>query len=153
MQLMISIWPKAVARVKEEVAAMQAVADAELGEGGIKIQPWDYRYYAEKVRKEKFDLDFNEVKPYLQLEKLREGMMWSAGEVFGLEFKQVDNVPVFHPDVRVWEVNRDGQFVGLWYFDPFARTGKRSGAWMTGYRDQSNMGAEITPLVLSLIHI
>ncbi len=145
MQLMLSIWPKAVARVKEEVAAMQAVADRENAD--ITIQAWDYRYYAEKVRKEKYDLDFNEVKPYLQLEKLREGMMWSAGEVFGLEFQEVDNVPVFHPDVRVWEVNRGGQFVGLWYFDPFARTGKRSGAWMTDYREQSNMGTAITPLV------
>ena len=145
MRLMTSIWPKAVARVKEEVAAMQAVADGE--NAGITIAPWDYRYYAEKVRKEKFNLDFNEVKPYLQLEKLREGMMWAASDVFGFEFKEVDNVEVFHPDVRVWEVNRAGQFVGLWYFDPFARTGKRSGAWMTDYREQSNMGAAIAPLV------
>ena len=150
MQLMTSIWPKAVARVKEEVAAMQAVADAENAgnpDAAITIKAWDYRYYAEKVRKEKFDLDFNEVKPYLQMEKLREGMMWAAGDVFGFEFKEVDNVEVFHPDVRVWEVNREGQFVGLWYFDPFARTGKRSGAWMTDYREQSNMGAAIAPLV------
>lgn len=150
MQLMISIWPKAVARVKEEVAAMQAVADAENAgdpDAAITIKAWDYRYYAEKVRKEKYDLDFNDVKPYLQLEKLREGMMWAAGDVFGFQFKEVDNVEVFHPDVRVWEVNRDGQFVGLWYFDPFARTGKRSGAWMTDYREQSNMEAKIAPLV------
>lgn len=150
MQLMTSIWPKAVARVKEEVAAMQAVADAEAAQRGgsaITIEAWDYRYYAEKVRKEKYDLDFNEVKPYLQLEKLREGMMWAAGDVFGFDFKEVQNVEVFHPDVRVWEVNRGGQFIGLWYFDPFARTGKRSGAWMTDYREQSNMGTAITPLV------
>ena len=150
MQLMTSIWPKAVARVKEEVAAMQAVADRETADNpdaAITIKAWDYRYYAEKVRKEKFDLDSNEVKPYLQLEKLREGMMWAAGDIFGFQFKEVQNVEVFHPDVRVWEVNRDGQFVGLWYFDPFARTGKRSGAWMMGYRQQSNMGTAITPLV------
>lgn len=145
MQLMMSIWPKAVARVKEEVAAMQTVADTE--GAGFKIEAWDYRYYAEKVRKSKYDLDFNEVKPYLQLEKLREGMMWAAGEVFALKFEQVESVPVFHPDVRVWEVKRDGQFVGLWYFDPFARTGKRSGAWMTDYREQSNMGVAVAPLV------
>ncbi len=145
MQLMLSIWPKAVARVKEEVAAMQALADRS-GDG-ITIQPWDYRYYAEKVRKTQYDLDFNEVKPYLQLEKLREGMMWAAGEAFGFEFQQVENVPVFHPDVRVWEVRRNHHVVGLWYFDPFARTGKRSGAWMTGYRDQSNMDSAVIPLV------
>ena len=150
MQLMMSIWPKAVARVKEEVAAMQAVADSENTDSenaGIKIEAWDYRYYAEKVRKAQYDLDFDDVKPYLQLEKLREGMMWAAGETFGFEFQQVENVPVFHPDVRVWEVKRDGKFVGLWYFDPFARTGKRSGAWMTDYREQSNMGESIAPLV------
>ena len=150
MQLMMSIWPKAVARVKEEVAAMQAVADGENTDGenaGIKIEPWDYRYYAEKVRKVQYDLDFDQVKPYLQLEKLREGMMWAAGETFGFEFEQVDNVPVFHPDVRVWEVKRGGKFVGLWYFDPFARTGKRSGAWMTDYREQSSMDEAIAPLV------
>ena len=150
MRLMMSIWPKAVARVKEEVAAMQAVADSE-NEGseneGIKIEAWDYRYYAEKVRKAKYDLDFNEVKPYLQLEKLREGMMWAAGDVFDLEFAEVDSVAVFHPDVRVWEVKRGGQFIGLWYFDPFARNGKKSGAWMTDYREQSNMGVAIAPLV------
>ena len=150
MRLMTRIWPKAVARVREEVAAMQAVADREAAgnpDAAITIKAWDYRYYAEKVRKEKFDLDFNEVKPYLQLEKLREGMMWAAGDIFGFEFQEVHNVEVFHPDVRVWEVNRDGQFVGLWYFDPFARSGKRSGAWMMGYRAQSNMGTAITPLV------
>ena len=113
----------------------------------ITIEPWDYRFYAEKVRKEKFDLDFNLVKPYMQLEKLREGMMWAAGELYGFEFKQVNNVPVFHPDVRVWEVTRDSQHVGLWYFDPYARRGKRSGAWMNAYRSQENLGKAITPIV------
>ena len=124
---------------------MQAIADAE--NAGITIEPWDYRYYAEKVRKAKYDLDFNEVKPYLQLEKLREGMMWAAGQLYGFEFKQVKDVPVFHPDVRVWEVTRDGQLVGLWYFDPYARRGKRSGAWMNAYRSQRNMDKPITPIV------
>ena len=78
MDLMMKVWPKAVARVREEVADMQKIAD---GEGqGVTIQPWDYRYYAEKVRKAKYDLDFNEVRPYMQLEKLREAMMWCAEE-------------------------------------------------------------------------
>lgn len=145
MKLMLQVWPKAVERVKEEVRDMQAVADAE--GAGITIEPWDYRYYAEKVRKAKYDLDFNEVKPYLQMEKLREGMMWAAGELYGFEFKQIKNVPVFHPDVRVWEVLRDGKHVGLWYFDPYARRGKRSGAWMNAYRSQENMGNPVTPIV------
>lgn len=146
MDLMMKVWPKAVARVREEVADMQKVADAE--GGGVTIEPWDYRYYAEKVRKAKYDLDFNEVKPYLQLEKLREGMMWSAEKLYGLQFKQINDVPVFHPDVRVWEVtNKAGKHVGLWYLDPYAREGKRSGAWMTDYRAQENMKSPVTPIV------
>ena len=145
MQLMLQVWPKAVARVKQEVADMQAIADAEGAD--LTIEPWDYRYYAEKVRKAKYDLDFNEVKPYLQLDKLREGMMWAAGELYGFEFKPVNDVPTFHPDVTVYEVIRDGKHVGLWFFDPFARRGKRSGAWMTAYRIQRNLGAPVSPIV------
>jgi peptidyl-dipeptidase Dcp len=147
LELMEAVWKPAVARVREEVADMQALATRQ-GDA-ITIEPWDYRYYAEKVRKAKYDLDANEVKPYLQLDSLRAGMFWVAGELFGFDFKQVSNVPVFHPDVRVWEVtNRsDGKHVGLWYFDPYARTGKRSGAWMTAYRTQRNFDGPMTTLV------
>ena len=147
MELMMRVWPKAVARVREEVADMQAIADQE--QAGITIEPWDYRYYAEKVRKAKYDLDFNEVKPYMQLEKLREAMMWAAGELYGMDFKPINDVPVFHPDVRVWEVvdKASGDHIGLWYLDPYAREGKRSGAWMTAYRVQENMGQAIKPIV------
>ncbi|HJN11737.1 MAG TPA: M3 family metallopeptidase [Pirellulaceae bacterium] len=146
MELMLKVWPKAVARVREEVADMQKIADSE--GAGVTIEPWDYRFYAEKVRKAKYDLDFNEVKPYLQLEKLREAMMWAAGELYGMQFKQINDLPVFHPDVRVWEVaDAAGKHVGLWYLDPYAREGKRSGAWMTAYRSQENMGEALTPIV------
>ena len=145
MKLMLQVWPKAVERVREEVADMQKIADEE--GANIKIEPWDYRFYAEKVRKAKYDLDFNQVKPYMQLEKLREGMMWAADQLFGFQFKEIKNVEVFHPDVRVFEVSRDGQHVGLWYFDPFARRGKRSGAWMNAYRIQRNIDKPITPIV------
>lgn len=151
MDLMLSIWPKAVARVHEEVADMQKVADDEAAENGtrrITIEPWDYRYYAEKVRKEKYDLDFNEVKPYLQLEKLIEAMMWCSTELYDLNYRRISDVPVFHPDVRVWHVTTSsGQDVGLFYLDPYARDGKRSGAWMTDYRPQENMATPITPLI------
>lgn len=149
-KLMDQVWTKAVGRVAEEVADMQAIADGEAdGEADkIKIEPWDYRFYAEKVRKAKYDLDFSEVKPYLQMEKLREGMFWVAGELFGFKFSPAVNVPVYHPDVRVWEVtNRVGEHVGLWYFDPYAREGKRSGAWMTAYRVQEDMGKAEAPIV------
>ena len=146
MQLLEAVWTPAAARVREEVADMQAVADKEGAK--IKIEPWDYRYYAEKVRKAKYDLDENEVKPYLQLEKLREGMFWMAGEIFGFHFTPVSDVPVYHPDVRVWEVkDAAGRHVGLWYFDPYARPGKQSGAWMNAYRTQEKFDRPITTIV------
>ena len=146
MELMMKVWPKAVARAKEEVVDMQKLAD-ELGPEKITIEPWDYRYYAEKVRKAKYDLDFSTVKPYLQMDKLREGMMWAAGELYGFKFTQVKDVPVFHDDVTVYEVTRDGKHVGLWVFDPYARKGKSSGAWMNAYRIQENIDGPITPIV------
>lgn len=149
MDLMMRVWPAAVARVKEEVAEMQAIADKEgAGKegGGVKIAPWDYRYYAEKVRVARYDLDMNAVKPYLQMEKLREGMFWSAGQMYGLTFSQISNVPVQHPDVRVWEVKRGGKHLGLWYFDPYARTGKRSGAWANRYRGQETFDGVVHPI-------
>jgi len=146
MELMEAVWKPAVGRVREEVADMQAVADKE--KAGVRIEPWDYRYYSEKVRKAKYDLDQNEVKPYLQLEKLREGMFWVAGELFDLHFTPIENVPVYHPDVHVWEVKDGaGKQVGLWYFDPYARPGKRSGAWMNSYRRQERFDGEITTIV------
>jgi peptidyl-dipeptidase Dcp len=147
MELMETVWPAAIARVKEEVADMQALADKEGSK--ITIEPWDYRYYMEKVRKAKYDLDQNEVKPYLQLDKIRDAMFYVAGEVFNFTFTPVNDVPVYHPDVTVWEVKNKttGKHVGLWYFDPYARDGKRSGAWMNAYRNQERMDKEITTIV------
>ncbi|SDZ84896.1 M3 family metallopeptidase [Microbulbifer marinus] len=148
MALMEAVWPAAVARVKEEVADMQAVADAE--KAGITIEPWDYRYYAEKVRKAKYDLNSDEVKQYLQLDKLREAMFFVAGELFNFTFTPVKegSVPVFHEDVKVWEVKdkTSGEHIGLWYLDPFARAGKRSGAWATMYRDHTTFDGKKTVL-------
>ena len=149
LELMEAVWKPAVARVHEEVADMQKLAAAQApGDAAVTIEPWDYRYYAEKVRKERYDLDENEVKPYLQLEKLREGMFWVAGELLGLRFAPVADVPVYHPDVRVWKVtNAASELVGLWYFDPYARPGKRSGAWMNAYRSQERFEREIRTIV------
>jgi peptidyl-dipeptidase Dcp len=147
MELLEAVWKPAVVRVREEVADMQAIADQD--KAGIRIEPWDYRYYAEKVRKKKYDLDASQIKPYLQLEKLREAMFWVAGELFGIDFKPLSGLPVFHPDVRVFEVvdRADGKHRGLWYFDPYARPAKRSGAWMMAYRVQESFEAPITPIV------
>jgi peptidyl-dipeptidase Dcp len=152
LQLMEAVWKPAVARAREEITDMQALADAQVATGGpkLRIEPWDYRYYAEQVRKAKFDLDTNEIKPYLQLEKLREGMFHVAGRLLGLQFRALDagRVPVIHPDVRVWEVlDAAGRHVGLWYFDPYARPGKQSGAWMNAYRDQERFDGAIATIV------
>ncbi|MFL5371115.1 MAG: M3 family metallopeptidase [Myxococcales bacterium] len=144
--LMEAVWKPAVQRVREEVADMQAIAEKEGAR--LKIEPWDYRFYSEKVRKAKYDLDENEMKPYLQLEKLREGMFWVAGQLFGFQFVPVSDIPVYHPDVRVWEVKgQDGKHVGYWFFDPYARPGKNSGAWMNEYRSQSRLLGE--PVIVS----
>ena len=148
MALMDAVWPSAIAKVKEEVADMQAVANKN--NDHITIEPWDYRYYAEKVRKEKYDLDSDEVKQYLQLDKLTQALFFVAGEVFNFKFTPVPegSVPVFHEDVKVWDVTNKttGEHIGLWYFDPFARQGKRSGAWATTYRDYSTFDGKKTVL-------
>ena len=139
MALMEAVWPAAIARVAEEVVDMQAIADKN-GDN-ITIEPWDYRYYAEKVRKVKYDLDSDEVKQYLQLDKLTDAMHYVAGRLFNYNFTPVPegSVPVFHEDVKVWEVtDKDsGGNIGLWYLDPYARQGKRSGAWATTYRSHT----------------
>lgn len=147
--LMEAVWPAAIGRVKEEVADMQKIADAE--GAGIKIEPWDYRYYAEKVRTARYAYDSEAVKKYLNLDQLTLAMFYVAGELFDFDFTPVPegSVPVFHPDVKVWEVNRrsNGKLVGLWYLDPFARPGKRSGAWASSYRNHDLLHGE--PSVLS----
>lgn len=146
MDLMMQVWKPAVAQAKKEVAEMQAIVKKE--GGTFKIEPWDYRYYAEKVRLAKYDLDLNQLKPYLVLENIQKGMFLSAEKLFGLKFELLTGVPVFHPDMTVYQVTRNGQKIGLWYFDPYARPGKSSGAWMSSYRDQNRIGEKpITPLV------
>lgn len=146
MELMEAVWPAAIARVDEEVADMQKIADAD----GITIEPWDYRYYAEKVRRAKYALDSNEVKNYLQLDNLTQALFYVAGELFNFEFTPVKegSVPVFHPDVKVWDVtDKDSkEHIGLWYLDPFARKGKRSGAWATMYRSHTTFDGKETVL-------
>ena len=145
MALMMKVWTAAVARVHEEVADMQTIVDAE--KGGFEIAPWDYRYYAEKVRAEKYALDQNLVKEYCQLDKMRDAMFWAAGQLYGLTFTQLAGVAVYHPDVTAYEVTRGGKRVGIWYFDPYARDGKRSGAWMSEYRTQEMFKGDVTPIV------
>ena len=149
MALMEAVWPAAIARVDEEVADMQKVAN-KLTKSKITIEPWDYRFYAEKVRKLKYDLDSDEVKQYLQLDKLTDAMFYVAGELFNYKFIALEKgrVPVFHEDVNVWEVQdkSSGEHIGLWYLDPYARQGKRSGAWATTYRSHTTMDGKTNVL-------
>ncbi len=144
MALLRQVWTPAVARAREEIAEMAPIAAAE--GSNEPLEAFDYRYYAEKLRKAKYDLSDDEVKPYLQLSKLRDGMFWAAGQLFDLTFTQVHDLPVYHLDVDVFEVTRDGQRVGLWYFDLYARPGKSSGAWMNEYRTQQKL-AGVTPII------
>lgn len=149
MKLLEDLWPAATGRVRQEVADMQALVNKQ--KLGIKIEPWDYRFYMEKVRKDKYDLDQSEVKQYLQLDKMRDAMFWVAGELFDFSFSEVKGLPVFHPDQSVYEVKSKstGKHVGLWYFDPYARDGKNSGAWMSQYRDQSRIGGKDINTIVS----
>ena len=140
MDLMTRVWPAAVARVNEEVADMTALARKQGFKG--RVEPWDYRYYQEKVRKARFDLSEEETKPYFELSNLVNGMFWSAGQLYDLQFKEnTGAVPVFNPDVRTFEVTdgKTGKVVGLFYLDTYAREGKRSGAWMTTYRSRARL--------------
>jgi peptidyl-dipeptidase Dcp len=148
MDLMLTVWKPTVARIGEEVADMQAVADKEGAK--LTIEPWDYLYYAEKVRKAKYDLDQNELKPYFELENMIAASYYMAEKLYGLTFKEVTGtVSTFHPDIRVYEV-RDkvsgDKVIGLFYRDDFARQYKRSGAWMTTYRSPRLLDGPVVTL-------
>jgi peptidyl-dipeptidase Dcp len=149
MALMEAVWPAAIARVDEEVVDMQKVANT-LTNSKTTIEPWDYRFYAEKVRKLKYDLNSDEVKQYLQLDKLTDAMFYVAGELFNYKFIALEKgrIPVFHEDVNVWEVKDKSseEHIGLWYLDPYARQGKRSGAWATTYRSHTTMDGKTNVL-------
>ncbi|HVV88805.1 MAG TPA: M3 family metallopeptidase [Kofleriaceae bacterium] len=145
--LMMRVWPAAVARVREEVADMQAIAAKE--DAAITLEPWDYLYYAEKVRKARYDLDQDELKPYFELDSMIEAAMWMGEQLYGLRFEEITGtVPVFQPDVRVWKVSgRDGATVGVFYGDYFARPAKRSGAWMEAHREHETFtGTKVLPV-------
>ena len=140
MNLMNRVWPAAVGRVKEEVADQQALAK-KLSQN-ITIEPWDYRYFQEKVRKEKYDLSQDEIKPYFSLDNIISGSFWAAGELYGLDFKEITGtVPVWKQDIRVYSVTdrASGKQVGVFYRDDFAAEGKRSGAWATTYRSRASL--------------
>jgi len=147
-ELMMQVWKPAVARVHDEVADMEQIAKRD----GLKLpfEPWDYLYYAEKVRKAKYNVDESELKPYFELDNMIAASQWMAEKLYGLSFTEITGqVPVFEPQVRVWEVKdkASGAHVGLFYGDYFARKGKRSGAWTDGYRRHETFTGKVqTPI-------
>ncbi|NNC47105.1 MAG: M3 family metallopeptidase [Sphingomonas sp.] len=139
MDLMNRVWPAAVARVDEEVAEMMEFAAQD---GLSEIEPWDYLYYLEKLREAKYDLSADELKPYFELNNMIDGMFWSAEQLYDLKLTEnTGAVPVYHPDVRTFEVtnSKSGEVLGVFYFDTYARDGKRSGAWMNSFRLETEM--------------
>src|SRR4051812_12531989 len=149
--LLDAVWAPARRRVGQERHALQEMVAAE--GGNFRLAPWDWRYYAEKLRKARFDLDESEIKPYLPLERIIEAAFYTANRLFGLSFTPRHDVPVYHPDVRVFAVTgAEGRHVGLFFGDYFARASKRSGAWMTSLRDQEKLDGEVRPLILNVMN-
>lgn len=145
--LLSNLWKRALALAKKEAKALQELIDKE--GGTFKLKPWDWWYYTEKVKKAKFDVDENLTKPYFKLENVRDGAFYVANKLFGLKFIPMTNIPTYHPEVKVFEVQEaDGSHVGVIYLDYFPRASKRGGAWMNSLRDQIRFdGKEITPVV------
>ena len=149
--LLARVWQPALERALEERADLQTLIDAE--GGNFKLAAWDWRYYAEKLRKARYDFDAATLKPYLQLERMIEAAFACAGRLFGLSFAERRDVPVYAPEVRVWEVKKDGATIAVFYGDFFARPGKSSGAWMSNFREQEKMDGRVVPLVLNNLNL
>jgi peptidyl-dipeptidase Dcp len=146
--LLDEVWGRARVKAAAERAALQKVITEE--GGNFAVAPWDWRYYAEKLRKAKYDLDEAEIKPYFQLDKMVEAAFETAHRLFGLSFTPV-NAPLYHPDARAWEVkDKSGAHVGLFIGDYFARGSKHSGAWMTSLRDQEKLVGDVRPIILNV---
>ena len=149
--LLMDVWSPAVARAEEERADLQKQVRSE--GGNFEIEGWDWRYYAEKVRKARFDVDEAEIKPYLQLDNVIAAAFDVAKKLFGVTVTERHDLPVYHPDVRVFEVlDGKGRHVGVFYGDYFARSSKRSGAWMTSWRSQEKMDGEVRPVILNVMN-
>lgn len=149
--LLMQVWEPAKKRASKEAQKLQELANSE-GDN-FKIAPWDWRYYSEKVRSRDHDLDEAEIKPYLQLDKIIEAAFDTANRLFGLSFEERFDIPKYHSDVRTFEVkNRNGDHVAIFIGDYFARTSKRSGAWMSGFRSQEKLKADITPIIVNVMN-
>jgi peptidyl-dipeptidase Dcp len=151
LNLLHSVWKPARAQALREGAALQAIV-AEEG-GNFDLAPWDWRYYAEKRRKALFDLDEGETKPYLQLDKMIEAAFDVAHRLFGVSFAERTDIKLYHSDARAWTVTgNDGAAIALFIGDYFARPSKRSGAWMSAFRDQQKLGGAVLPIIVNVMN-
>jgi peptidyl-dipeptidase Dcp len=151
LDLLSTVWRPARAQALREAAALQALVQAE--GGNFEVAPWDWRHYSEKRRIAEFDVSESDVKPYLQLDNIIAAAFYTASRLFGLSFAERRDVPVYHPDVRVWEVTgADGRHVGVFLGDYFARPSKRSGAWMGQVRSQQKLAGDIRPIVVNVMN-
>ena len=149
--LLLNIWKYAVPRAKEEIADMQKIIDRE--GGNFKLAPWDYAYYAEKVRQEKYALNEDELKPYFSLDKVLNGVFMVAEKLYGITFQERTDIPSYHPEVRTYEVfDAEGKHLAVFFCDYFPRASKRSGAWMSNFRESyvDANGNEVRPLVYNV---
>lgn len=151
-QLLEQLWKPALARAKQEAADMQAMIDRE--KGGFNLEPWDWRYYSERVKRAKYDLDDEAIKPYLPIDEVREGAFTLANRLYGITLAELTNIPVYNPEVKAFEVReKDGKFIGILYLDFYPRPGKRGGAWCSTIRDQwIKEGRFVTPIVYSVFN-
>lgn len=151
-ELLNKIWPTALEKAKVEVADMQKLVDAQ--GGNFKIEAWDYPYYAEQIRKARYDLDEEQTRPYFALESTLQGVFHTAQKLFGITVKERTDLPKYHDDVRTFEIyEADGTYVGLFLADHYVRPGKRGGAWMNSYRKQYNMnGEDSTPIIVNVLN-
>jgi peptidyl-dipeptidase Dcp len=147
--LMREVWTPAVAQANRERAEMQQLIDSE--HGGFQLQPWDWRFYAERVRATRYNVSDTEVRPYLQFDRILEGAFYTANRLYGLSFTPRPDVPVYNPDVRAFEVkNREGATIGLYFLDPYMRPTKNYGAWMNNFRDQQRLDGEVLPIIVNV---
>ena len=147
--LLYKLWKPAVKRAKVEVADMQAVADSEGHD--FKVAAWDWWHYSEKVRKEKYDLDESAIKPYLSLDNVLQGVFNTTNKLWGLNFTEIFDIDLYHPDARIWEVtDKDGSHLGIFIGDYFTRSNKRGGAWMSSFKGQSNLDGRERPIVVNV---
>ena len=149
-KLLMEVWGPARTRAGEERDQLQRCVQTE--GSNFELAQWDWRYYAEKVRKTQFAVDDVKIKPYLQLDSVIAAAFDVAGKLFGLTFTERKDLPVYHPEVRIFEVKRGGRHVGLFLGDYFARPSKHSGAWMSGWRKQQKLAGDITPIVVNVMN-